>query len=106
MHEQGRQAFEADHDGAASALAAMRGVECARQGPQSAFERCYIEIAGFIDETLQCDARAVAEAEEIGLRDLQLPKQPGDIVGRILECDGLIAIGRASGASAIPIGSS
>ncbi len=48
------------------------------------------------DGDLQCDARAVAEAEEIGLRDLQLPQQPRDIVGRTLERDRLIAIGRAS----------
>src|SRR5688572_16197367 len=45
---------------------------------------------------LQCDARAVAEAEEIGLRNLKVPKQPGDVVGRTLEREWLIAIGGTS----------
>src|SRR6185436_2667199 len=45
---------------------------------------------------LQRDRSAMAEAEEIRGRDLEVAKQSGDIVGRTLERARLIAIGRAS----------
>src|ERR1044072_8812484 len=43
---------------------------------------------------LQSDARAVAEAEDVGLPDLQLPQQRRDVVCRSLEPDGRVAIAR------------
>ena len=41
---------------------------------------------------LQRNGAAVAEAEKIGPRDLQVLKQPGHVVGRLLERDRLAAI--------------
>src|SRR3954454_22944291 len=47
------------------------------------------------DRDLECDARAVAEAKKVSLRDLQLAQQRGGIIRRTFERDRPTAIGRA-----------
>ena len=51
---------------------------------------------GMANRNLQGDARAVAEAEQISVRNVQVLKQTGNVVGRILERERRIAIPSAA----------